>query len=365
MAINSVEKFTSTGTAGEPDYHRSYGRAYQTLTNIVTLPEDLIYQYRQLTEGAKEHGRRRWVLRARCTPNVVEAIKSEGLPLEAQIPLSYIDEDSPDSIVIMADAIHSQSIPELDEVNSYWRNPNYKNGRTPKDRLMEAVVNGYKVIDSPDQRDVSDLQKIWWPFGWKKEQVIQFIESFNGKRVENLWFSGIRDGESGRLISACMAEALSFAGIQYVESTEYGTLPSYQGQGLCTAAVVALNSQILDYYYRCGLSTKELLVNAEFNMTTRSDVVGRHAGLIVPAIENTTENTSLQVLRRNVAVLDGYDRNDVRWYNLDGQKALYAGAYSNPHCFWRNFIVGILPQSAIQQFYNPDATQQMVAVINK
>jgi hypothetical protein len=66
-------------------------------------------------------------------------------------------------------------------------------------------------------------------------------------REDGKFFSGVYDRQKNCLVSACLAEGMELAGADLFEGTEYGTVPGeeYRGHGLCTAAVIALNAQIM------------------------------------------------------------------------------------------------------------------------
>lgn len=123
---------------------------------------------------------------------------------------------------------------------------------------------------------------------------------------------------------------MELAGVQMFEGTEYGTLPSHTGHGLCTAAVIGLHAQILDRHYYGQQDRATPLILSEFSMSSRSDIVGRHAGMTIPYVEGSTgfEQTPFQVLRHNVSVQDGLARNDLSWRSWQHeQKAQYRDAF--------------------------------------
>lgn len=366
--MSTQKEITSNGPgANNPEgqiLFRNEGRAYWSYETRIDNFSELNKAYVDWQNTAKENGRRRTVLRARCSQEVVDQLLESNLPREVIIPLNTIWPESTDYLVVLGENVHASDIPEWSEVYNYWQHPNGSHKR-PIDRITNATQNeGFVVTNELSLEDVPQLQEIWRPFGWSRQAVIDFVNTYRDN--PKLWFSGIRDPQTGRLVSACEAELANLAGISLVEGTEYGTLPGYEGMGLCTAAVTALHAQVLrDTYYQTGTAP---LIMAEFNMTSRSDVVGRHAGISIPLVENTPglEATPIQVLRMNVPVLDRLTPNTINYRDLGDQRTRYRDAYRHTyHRYWRNFIVGTLPLSSIEAHYNPQQVETILSIINQ
>lgn len=234
----------------------------------------------------------------------------------------------------------------------------------PLDRVQSIDFNQFFLSDQLNESDADRLAQIWQPFGWTRNGVSAFIQAqedhFTG------WFSGARERENGQLVSACMGEGLRLAGAYIVEGTEYGTLSGYEGNGLCTAVVSLLHAQVLnDTLYTTGNTP---LIVSEFNMTSRSDIVGRHAGMTIPLVEGTSglEDSPIQVLRRNVSVLDRYPANTtISWRDLGEARSTYRDAYRTTFGFWRNFIVGLLSRESIEKNYSQSQVTEMLSRIEK
>lgn len=342
---------------------RNEGRAYWSYETRISEFWELNQAYRDWLAQSRENGRRRTVLRAICSQEVVNQLLQSDLPREVIIPLSNINPESTDYFVVLGENVHPSEIPEWSEVYNYWQRSNGSQ-RTPIDRIERAVDNeGFTLTNDLTLEDTAELMEIWRPFGWSETAVQTFINTYRDN--PKMWFSGLRDPRSGKLVSACEAELANFAGVNLVEGTEYGTLPGYEGLGLCTAAVTALHAQVLnDTYYQTG---EMPLIIAEFNMTSRSDVVGRHTGITIPLVENTPglEATPIQVLRMNVPVLDRHTPNDQNYRELGNRRQHYRDAYRHTyHRYWRNFIVGILPQSSIENYYSLEQVEQILARFN-
>jgi len=344
-----MAEISSTGYAGITDWNRSNGRAYLTLDRTVYSPTDLLTEWSLLTQGAEDRGRRRAVLRATCSPEVELELGYGGLRPSVILPLSQIGLGNNKVLVFEHNEAENISfVPEWDKVYSYWKQ---KKIYPPPHDQIKHLPEGFHLTNKLMKNDIDDLFELWKPFGWTKEGVDHFIQTHH-ERPE-IWFSAIRDSQ-GKVASACMGEAITFDGVYMVEATEFGTKTEYRSHNLCTAAVVGLIAQIV----KTALYTHYQipLIISEFNMSSRSDVVGRKSGMTIPGVEETEGLTEpLQVLRRNVAVLDGCGPNDVKYLKFSPEyKKKYKDSYRNPHRYWRNFIVGMLTQESINTNYSPE-----------
>ncbi len=359
-----TEKVTSTGTVGL-DLYRSDGRAYRTQEKIYSNPDQLLGDVEDISRLSREKGRRRWVLRGVTSRALAENLIGND-HLEINIPLSVIQGNLTDRLVMLANNVHRSEIPEWGEIYQFWQNP------YPKE--INPVMNVYSMPEqfamtrSVSYKDTEDLMEIWHPFGWTEAGIKDFIDSIYISDVHGLWFSGVRDRSSGRLVSACQAESIYFGGILLVEDTEFGTKPDFQGMGLNTAAVTALNAQILsDTLYGSssfnrGHSHRVPLIYSELSMTSRSDVIGRKVGMTIPLVEGQIGlHKPIQVIRRNVAVLDGQEPNDLGLNELGPKREHFKQAYGENFPYWRNFIAGVLPKATIDRYYSRKQCQQILS----
>lgn len=349
-----TEIITSTGEAGVADLNRSEGRAYLTMASTVSDPSELVSAYAELLDSSTARGRRRTVLRARCSPDVVSQLTTNHADaLEVTIPLHLIDPTTTDSIVVLGKNVHTSDIPEWDSVYDYWQNRNGR-PRTPAS-FVEHLPPQFRLVQTFNSSDIPELRQLWNAFGWSEQGLRQLRETIGNGIV----FSGVRDRDTGKIVSASMGEILSFAGVNLAETTEYSTHPDYRGHSLCTASVVGLSAQLLNELdARHGIP----LILAELNMSSRSDVVAYHAGLTIPEVEKVTGlEAPRQVLRANVSVLDGMPPNDLNWRSLGLDRNTHGKSFAFPHRYLRNFIVGVMPRQHIESFYSVDQRQQILS----
>ncbi len=373
------EIVTSTGVVGL-DPFRSEGRVYETLGEVCTAPDQLMEEFGVVRGLALDRGKRRWVLRAVVEEDVRSDI-GDSNNIEVDIPVGLTDNRSSRRLIVLAENIHRSEVPEWEDVYRFWQEP-YPKEIDPFGNL-DSISEQFQLtrianISNPWQHEefLEDLFEIWRPFGWTRKGIQEFTHKYSNlyfvggtKDDHGVWFSGVRDRSSRRLVSACQAESLYFGGVLTVELTEFGTKPDFQGKGLCSAAVTGLIAQVLrDTLYAGGgyLSSRPLIF-AELNMTTRSDVIARKVGMTIPSVEGQTGLQSpTQVLRRNVSILDGYEPNDLRLVELVPQFGgpladHFRDAYGENYPYWRNFIVGILPREAINRYYPFEQTERILA----
>ena len=351
------EILTSMGTAGLPDYNRSEGRAYQTLPNVVDSWDEIVAAYNTLRCEAQRRGRRRFVLRAECSENV-DVVSDEALPVpvEVVLPLRLVRPENHGNIIYAAENFHNSHVHgNYEDLASFWFQHNELGNlaKTPLDRLRK-LDDSFRLTNKLDQGDADDLYQLWKPFRWTRIGIEKFIQ----QRADNMWFSGVRDQHTGRLVSACMGESLSFGSILAVEGTEYSTLPEYGGKGLCTAAVIGLNAQILnDTVNDRG---EYPIIIAEFNLASRSDMVGYAAGMHLPNLLDPF--SPMQVLKKNVSVLDGLGPNDVKWGELGEQRGHFRDAFRTTYRYWRDFVPGVLPLHNIKKYYDENQRKEILDI---
>lgn len=200
---------------------------------------------------------------------------------------------------------------------------------TPLERIAKLRDNGHTLTRSLEVADVDSLQTIWGPFGWSREGVLTFIDSYN--KGEAGWFAGVRD-EHGTLCAAAKAEKLRLGDITIVESTEWGTHPDFRKHGYATVAAIALNALIL----KDADLTERKSIFAEANMAdeTPGFIVAHRAGF--KTLADLTTSTPNHVLPRHVSV---------------GGKL-------------RNFLLVQLDNEQISKYYPPTVRQQIMEYIH-
>ena len=307
---------------------------------------------------------RRSVYKARVTDDALrDAALAGPMPrLEVAIPLREVDTRSSDWLIVHGHNLHHSPVPEWGNVYKFWENPPQRT-RTPLARV-EALPLNFSLTNCPNTADTNSLVETWKPFGWTRQGVAEYIESFPDKSQQgNTYFSGVRDA-GGKIVSACMAESVEFARLRYTELTEFGTQGSHRGKGLCTAAVAGLAAQVL----HVPPSESIHIVLAEFNMhpAERSDVIGYAVGMSIPVVENThdLEDTPFQVLRYNVAIADGTNGHMLRGSLPQGTIFGLSPHHQPIAPYLQNFIVGVLPQRSISQYYNPESVGKILSRYN-
>jgi hypothetical protein len=343
LAVEQLGKF------GEPELNRSEGRAYWTLNSVCKSDHELLQKWHLLQQQAEVAGRRRTVLRAHVTFQLAQSAQTLGLPIEANIPIAN------GAILILGENVHNSDVPEWETVAEDWLDAEPLS-LTPTERLARLPAR-YEIIKQPSLQDTQSLTTLWMPFGWNHETITNYIRSQQIAKF-GFWFSGVRDKATGKLVSACMGQGADLA-VQYiVEATEFGTNQNELGRGLCTAAVIALKAQIVE---DSRMKLQQLpLIFSECSLTSRSDMVARKAGQTIPGLTEDHRYNPWQVLRRNVAVLDGHAKNDL--YEAVPKK--YQAAFNEgEYRYWRNFVVTTLSPENIENFYNPQACREILARI--
>ncbi len=334
---------TSVGRPGEAE-PRTFSRLYQTLVSPVNDFNHLSSRFNDLENAS--NGYRRIVLRALCSNDVLTQAIQLNSPVEAVIPMNLVCDDN-SAIVFLGENFHS-SPRQGQNVENLIRNRN--NHKTPIEKI-QAIPKEFKLTNRLNENDTEDLLSLWGRFGWNREQILNFIQSIQTEQG-SLWFSAIRDLRTGKLVSASTAEAMEFAGIKYIETTEYSTLDGYESKGLCTATVAGLVAQVLkDTYYSQQSSTT--VIAAEFNTSSTSAAIGASAGFVIPKIDRVP-----QILSYNVAVVDGAQTNLV-FENHDQEDR------GIPYRFLRDFAVAVLPRENIINLYPPEVVKQIINLYNQ
>ncbi|EKE13738.1 MAG: hypothetical protein ACD_12C00848G0007 [uncultured bacterium] len=323
---------TSVGRPGEPE-PRTFSRLYQTLANPVNELDYLLSTFKRLENSS--NGYRRSVLRGLCSNDVVTQALQTDLPIEAIIPMSTVADD--DSAIVFLGINYHNSPPQGRNVQDLIEHRN--NHKTPLEKVR-SIPSEFGLTNQLNENDTDNLFALWERFGWDREQIGNFIQSF-GSGQKDLWFSGIRNNMGG-LVAASTAEAMEFAGIKYIETTEYSTLGGYENRGLCTATVAGLVAQVLNCQQ--PLTT---VITAEFNTSSTSAAIGASAGFIIPKIEGVS-----QILSYNVAVVDGARSNSIFENQPNADRGI-------PFSFLRDFAVAVLPRKNIENLYTPNVVEQI------
>lgn len=333
---------TSVGRPGEPE-PRTFSRLYQTLINPVNELSELSSRFNSLEKLAK--GSRRMVLRGLCSNDVLTQAMQTDLPVEAVIPMNLVTDDN--SVIVFLGKNSHDSPLQGRNIQDLIENRN--NHKTPLEKI-QAIPEGFNLTNQLNETDAEDLFSLWERFGWDRKQIVNFIQSIQSGQ-KDLWFSGIRDSSSGRLVAASTAEAMEFAGIKYVETTEYSTLDGFENRGLCTATVIGLVAQVLKdtYYSQQSLIT---VIAAEFNTSSTSSAIGASTGFIIPKI-----NEVPQILSYNVAVVDGEQANPVFENYPQEDRGI-------PFRFLRDFAVAVLPRDNIINLYPQEVVNQIISLYN-
>lgn len=326
---------------------RSFGRSYKTFGSPINGAVDLIKGYREVLQSAKTNGARRMVMRGLMSKEAIATSRKYGIPMEAGIPMNLVTGNDDGSAIVYIARNNHHSPPQGNDPREYIKGR--QNRRTPLERAQQLPEN-YQPVNRLNETDAPALFGLWERFGWTMDEIHNFIKRTQvGEK--NLWFSGIRDKATGELVVASNAEAIEFAGIRYIETTEYSTKKDYEGQGLCTTAVSALIAQVLkDTKYN---PSEDLIpvITAEFNTSSSSPSVGASAGFVIPQFEDTEG-----ILYYNVAVKDDADPNAV----FDSQTNDRGIPYSN----LRNFALAVLPIENIDQLYPEAAVNEIINFYN-
>lgn len=346
----AVEVIPSVGSLGE-DPARLEGRGYANLPEVICDAASLVEYFEDFDSRMRGQGRRRTVVRGVALAHEFQQAEKWGLPTEASVNLSVIG-GSPELELFVAARNHHDwpGVPEWDRVYQDWQRPN--RARTPLDRIQGLNHGDFQLTSKLLESDAPRLAKIWRPFGWTEAGVQSFIHDYQNSPGAVGWFSGVRERQSGQLVSACKGEQLDLAGVKLIEGTEEGTLDRFGGKGLCTAAVIMLHSQIINSFSE----RNRPLIFAETNLTSRADIVSRHAGMTAPGVEGiSTLRGPRQVLQANVSVLDGGPENSLNSPHLEKLSPTYR--------FWRNFLFVVLPRKTIENDYSSKSRQEMLAYL--
>ena len=291
MKENESEKiFSSTGSLGVT--RRQDDRLYVNGTHYVNDPLEVAVNFGRMTTIAAEFPDKigRAVYRGAVSNEVVESIQDTKLAryLEVALPLSeFIPEDNSWLIYLAKNHIGRGPIVPISTMIEET-NRQREVSITPVERIDQILERGYQFRDNFSEAQIGQLYALWHDtFGWEKEQLESLRHRLDKTAQRNpaerdVWFSAVEDNDE--IISAAMAERLTIPAnnrdLDLVESTEWRTKDGYEGQGLMTATLAMLNSQVLADLRFSPNGTP--LIFAECNFQSRSDRAGHGAGLTVP-----------------------------------------------------------------------------------
>jgi hypothetical protein len=351
---------SSVGKAGEFE-QRSNGRGYLTESHVITSETDFMAAWEAVRRRCQNESLRRAVYRAVVSESVAqELIRNQNIPLEVIVPLSDVDTNRTDYLVMVAENAHHSSVEKWPEVFGFFATQSET--RSPSVQLQEVLnitdqLNQarFALVSTPELQDAQDLAVLWFPFGWTlgESGTKAFIEGF---AESGIYFSGIRDMTTGRLVAACIAEQLTIAGQVVVESTEWGVNPNYRGHRLGTAAVAFLNAQILHRTYQNNDPLP--LIFAETNASSGAYRVAAHVGMRPPLWQLATPQTPIQMIRQNVDVWDGQGLSPS---SPDQASPQYQTSFGENYAAWRDFVFCRLDQATIATHYSPE---QVTAIMN-
>jgi len=338
-----IEKInTSLGEVNRAE-KRSFGREYITLGKPVNEGRELIADFLKFLPHTI--GSRRFVMRGLLSKEAIKTGKKMGLPIEAGIPMSLVTGNDEGSVIVYIAKNNHRSPRQGENPREYIKSR--KNGRTPLERARSLDKN-FIPVNTLKNEDADQLFNLWERFGWTRQEIGNFIDRIQNNEP-NLWFSGIRDIKTGQLVSVCNAEAIEFAGIKYIETTEYSTDKNYENRSLSTTAVSALVAHVLKDTFYDPDRTYIPVITAEFNTSSSSPAVGASSGFIIPEFEGTDG-----ILSYNVAVKDNGKSNDIFVNSKKNDRGI-------PYSLLRDFALAVLPINNIQQLYPPEVVAEIIS----
>ncbi len=325
---------TSVGRPGEPE-PRTFSRLYQTLIDPVNELKYLMSKFRDLEALSNDY--RRTVLRSLCSKDVITQALKTNLPIEAVIPMNLVTDDN-SSIVFLGKNNH-ESPSQGRNIKDLIEHRN--NHKIPLEKVR-SIPKGFNLTNQINENDEINLLALWERFGWNRVQIRNFIQMMRSNQ-DDLWFSGVRDSNSKKLVAASTAEAMQFSGIKYIETTEYSTLDGYENLGLCTASVAGLVAQVLNAQH-----ILPTVITAEFNTSSTSAAIGASAGFVIPKTDGVS-----QILSYNVAVVDGASANPVFINDHQTDRGI-------PFRYLKDFALAVLPRENIDRLYSQVEIKQII-----
>jgi hypothetical protein len=305
----SPEIFSSTGKPGtslRPD-ERLYHNAelfYEDVSGIADTFQQLTEKARVLNEVMPPgKGVSRIVFRGIVSDEAVQTIAADGLgatQLEVAMPVSEHNSAAGWFIYLAQNDANRQPLETVDTMvqeTSTYMPPCVERRGLPTDWSLKTNL---------EEEYQAQLADIWEAtFGWSDEEIAHLAERLEAEKAKagperSVWFNAIAAGDV--LLSAAMAERLTLKGrdgqVRLVESTEWRTRRGFEGRGLMTCNLKALNAQIFQSLGENGSGPP--LVYAECSYTTRADRAGHGAGFYIPE-----RRYAAQIAIQNVTVDDG------------------------------------------------------------
>lgn len=340
--------FSSTGRLGVS--RRQHERLYVNGTRFSDNPAEVQQNFERLVAIAHRFSGRigRSIFRGVTNEDVVQHALNSGLRdrLEVAAPLREFTDDSSWLIYMAHNRPGRDQIVPTD-IMIRETESQHEVVASPVERVRGVLGRGYTFIDSIPENQVDQVHTLWGEtFGWERHEVDNLRRRLHAVSQQDpnqrdVWFSAIRDNDT--IISVAMAERLTIpaasGALNLVESTEWRTQDEYAGQGLMTATLAMLHTQVLADFQ--GGTHGLPLLYAECNFQSRSDRAGYGAGLRIPA--RTQEGyPAPQILVQNVLVRDGALVEEGRL---------------------RDFTFMYLPKDIIEREYDPAAIDVMVRVL--
>jgi hypothetical protein len=305
---------------------------------------EVVSGYREILQQAKRTGSRRLVMRSLMSEDAIDFSRKHKLPIEAGIPMSLVTGNEDGSAIVFIAKNNHPSPRQGNNPREFIKHRG--NGRHPIERAR-GLDDSLIPTNTLKTNDAEQLFYLWERFGWNWQEIVNFIKRIQNYE-KNLWFSGIRDKNSQKLIAVSNAEAIEFAGIRYIETTEYSTDERYEGRGLCTTAVSALIAQILNDTYYNFSDDLIPVITAEFNTSSSSPAVGASSGFVIPDFEGTDN-----ILSYNVGIKDGEKSNEIFRDSGESDRGV-------PFSQLRDFALAVLPIQNIQTLYPIEVVKEII-----
>ncbi len=319
--MTETDRDTNTGSTGQLGLERrSFDRYYLNYHRGVI---DDIDRMETLFHLGNEAIERRSMGVTRCVARVLmdQSTLADSMShphisqvLEAAVPTWFLTGTS-EPIWMVLGAINSparQSIHSMPEivasVDSTKRSPRF----APVDRVARLREEGFVFTSEVASPRIGEVLSLWGDsFDWNEDGVtgLQEVLRMQSKipaLERRVWFSGLIDHHSNRLVSIATAERLDMPigdgrSIPIIESTEWRRHESVNRHGLMAATVSHLHAHVLDDIEPCAP-----LIIAETNFWSGAHNVGFATGMDV-APRHIGEGFVPQTLVQNVRVRDGLE----------------------------------------------------------
>lgn len=353
-----------TSTGGKDQIESRGGRSMFTAGRAIHDPAVFMQHLDSVRLHADEQGSRRYAVRAVSSTDTLKALEVNGITPSVDLPLDRIGIEGHHLITVDHNVVQE----EVPEWVAVWEDIHKvkKDKGTPEQQVVD-LEEGYYLTRHIAHSDFDELKQLWKPFGWTDPKLRAYINTYADN--QDTWMSVVR-GADDKIASINIAEALNLelsdgTPLPIVETTEFGTMPQHRFKNLNAVALIGLTAQVLDAtQYRHGVKP---LVYGEYSMEpiSRSYNVGMRAGYEIPGVTDSNSDrltTPIQVLKRNVTVLDGGSPTDFKFGQQTAEfQQKHRDAFRGPHRFLRNFIVGMLPGTSVSNYYSPEQTQRIMS----